>query len=767
MKSVSSFVAVCLVLLSTFSLPSASSGEPLPLDVALSLRGHNARSSFAFSPDGQWIAHTVETTDAVRADSRLFSSTGIPLAEGRARMEAHLTNTRTGEELRLGGAASSSWAPVWSPDGKRVAFYSDEGGSAGLWIWDLATRRAVRFPGVIVRPFFGFETPRWSADSQRVLCKILPQDWTIAKANALVPMEETGRRFPPHDANSPGVLILRSGAAEAPPRTDAMLATTSRSLADLALLDLRTRQVRRIVHTAKVMWYSFSPDRRTIAYTELLGFQPNGQQPLYRLGTFDTASGGTRSLADDLAMGYGIELSWSPDGHSIASSDVDAQGSVHLSVWPVDGSPVRHLPKDPNAQLQLGTPRWSEDGRSLYAIAAGSKLWRIDAVSGASEAMATPEGIEVTELVSSFDRPVAWSTDHGEFLWALGLQRDGYKRSILRVDTATGKVETDPLPSREINSSPSIDANDATGAIAFVAKDQRHPADLWIYDTKRRQARQFSHLNPALERYELGDTRLIAFRSANGRNLQATLLLPPGFQPGQTVPTVVWVYGGERGSDAVRRFGMWGDSPMFNMQILATRGYAVLFPDTPLRGSTAVKDLLDAVMPAVDAAVDQGFADRDRLAIMGQSFGAYSVLALIIHTDRFKAAVVTAPVINPDLLASYLEMSPDGSPRWIGYLEQGQLGMGGSPWQFPSRYLENSPIYAFDKITTPVLIGEGSEDGRLLGADATFVALRRLGKEVEYRLYEGEGHALERTPNIRDFWERRLAFLAEHLAAKK
>jgi dipeptidyl aminopeptidase/acylaminoacyl peptidase len=765
-KSVSSFVAACLVFVAMFSLPSKSSSEPLPLDVALSLRGHNARSSFAFSPDGLWIAHTVETTDAVRADTRFFSSTGIPLAEGRARMEAHLTNIRTGEELRLGGAASSSWAPVWSPDGKRVAFYSDEGGSAGLWIWTLATKRAARFPGVIVRPFFGFETPRWSADSQRVLCKILPQGWTIAKANALVPMEETGRRFPPHDPNSPGVLVLRSGAGEASPRTDGTLATTSRSLADLALLDLRTHRVRRIVRAAKVMWYSFSPDRRTIAFTELLGFLPNGQQPLYRLGTFDTVSGGRRSLTDDLAMGYGIELNWSPDGRSIASSDVDAQGSVRLSVWPVDGSPVHHLPRDPNAQLQFDAPRWSKDGRSLYLIGAGGKVWRTDAVSGADEALATPEGVEVTALVSSFDRPVAWSTGHGEFLWALGLQRDGYKRSILRINTATGKVDSDSLPSREIDSSPNVDANDATGQIAFVAKDQRHPADLWMYDTKLRQTRQISHLNPALERYELGDTRLITFRSGNGRSLQATLLLPPGFQPGQPVPTVVWVYGGERGSDALRRFGLWGDSPMFNMQILATRGYAVLFPDTPLRGATAVKDLLDTVMPAVDAAVDQGFADRDRLAIMGQSFGAYSVLALITHTNRFKAAVVTAPVISPDLLASYLEMASDGSPRWIGYLEQGQLGMGGSPWQFPSRYLENSPIYAFDKITTPVLIGEGSEDGRLLGADATFVALRRLGKDVEYRLYQGEGHALERMPDVRDFWERRLAFLAEHLPVK-
>lgn len=63
-----------------------------------------------------------------------------------------------------------------------------------------------------------------------------------------------------------------------------------------------------------------------------------------------------------------------------------------------------------------------------------------------------------------------------------------------------------------------------------------------------------------------------------------------------------------------------------------------------------------------------------------------------------------------------------------------------SSWQLPNRYLENSLIYVFDKITDPVLIGEGPEDGRLLGADGTFVALWRLSKEVEYRLYEGARH---------------------------
>jgi dipeptidyl aminopeptidase/acylaminoacyl peptidase len=757
-------VAILLIGGTAVAADEAPRREPVPLDVALSLRGHDNRSSFTFSPDAQWVAHTVETDDTLPRGSQWFSPTGAPFAEGRSRMEAHLTNAHTGAEISLGGPASSSWAPTWSPDGKRVAFYSDEGGSAGLWIWDLATGRPVRFPGVVVRPFFGFEVPRWSADGQTLLCKILPEGMTIALANGLNPVSDTKRRFPAHDAKAPGVLVLRSGGDKAVSAGDDTSAVTNHSLADLALLDPRSDQVQRIARAVKVRWYAFSPDQRSVAYSQIDGTVPNSRQPLFRLDLLDRSSGRQRTLARGVALAYGVELAWSPDSRSLALIDDDAHGGGRLSILPIDGSPLRRLPI-PQAKLreEQTPPRWSADGRFLYAIAAGGKLWQIDVRSGRSKAITTPSGIEVTALVSKFDRPTAWTTNHGRTLWAFGLRRDDDQPSLLRIDASTGEAEAAPLPDREIERFPNIDANDISGEIAFVARDQQHTADLWIYDTKGAAALQISHLNPDLERYALGAAKLISFHATDGNPLRASLLLPPGYQPGRSLPTVVWVYGGANGSDAVRTFGLWGEAPIFDMQVLATRGYAILFPDIPLNEGTPVKDILNTVMPAVDAAIAQGYADPNRLAVMGQSYGAYSVLALITHTIRFKAAVVTGNVLHPDLLASYLEMEPDGSDKWVGYLEHGQGDMGGSPWQFHDRYLENSPIYSFDRITTPVLMGQGSDDDTLFGADATFVALRRLGKQVEYRLYDGEGHALERKQNVRDFWERRLDFLAEHL----
>jgi len=176
-----------------------------------------------------------------------------------------------------------------------------------------------------------------------------------------------------------------------------------------------------------------------------------------------------------------------------------------------------------------------------------------------------------------------------------------------------------------------------------------------------------------------------------------------------------------------------------------------------------MKDLVSTVIPGVNAAIEQGYADPDRLAIMGQSYGSYCTLALIAQTKRFKAAIIMAAVLHPDLFAAYLEMNSDGSAGATGYYEHGQGNMGGTPWEYRNRYFENSLLFLFDQIETPVLIGQGEKDGRLIASDSIFVALRRLGKEAEYRIYENEGHVITRQPNVLDFWQRRLEFLAERL----
>ena len=167
-------------------------------------------------------------------------------------------------------------------------------------------------------------------------------------------------------------------------------------------------------------------------------------------------------------------------------------------------------------------------------------------------------------------------------------------------------------------------------------------------------------------------------------------------------------------------------------------------------------------MPGVNAAIAEGYADPERLAVMGQSYGSYSTLALITQTQRFKAAIITGAMLHPDLFADYL--SGYASAGVINeFYEKGQGNMGGSPWERRERYFENSPLFWFDQVRTPLLIGQGEHDAPLNASRAVFIALRRLGKEVEYRIYANEGHVMAGAANVIDFWQRRLEFLADHL----
>src|SRR2546429_9744392 len=90
------------------------------------------------------------------------------------------------------------------------SYYSDEGGEAGIWIWEKATGKSERFPGVIVRSFFGFEIVRWSSDSHRILCKILPEGMSVAQANAFLPATEGRERFPKPALNEPSVIVFKA-----------------------------------------------------------------------------------------------------------------------------------------------------------------------------------------------------------------------------------------------------------------------------------------------------------------------------------------------------------------------------------------------------------------------------------------------------------------------------------------------------------------------------------------------------------------------------
>jgi dipeptidyl aminopeptidase/acylaminoacyl peptidase len=299
--------------------------------------------------------------------------------------------------------------------------------------------------------------------------------------------------------------------------------------------------------------------------------------------------------------------------------------------------------------------------------------------------------------------------------------------------------------------------------VVYTSENAENPGDVWLSDVDFLDPTQLTHLNPELAPYRMGKSQLIDWLDDDGNRLQGALTLPSDYENGKRYPLVVLVYGGDYVSDSLERFGGFDRAlPYMNIQILATRGYAVLEPDAPQHLGTPLLDLAKTTLPAVSRVVEMGIADSERIGVMGQSYGGYSTLSLLVQTKRFKAAVSTSGIGN--LVGFYGELDKDGT-AYGTLTEAGQGLMGGTLWDYRDRYIENSPIFYLDRVDTPLLLVSGSDDTTAAPflSDEVFVGLRRLGKTVEYRKYYGEEHQVDGYENQLDLGNRITAWFDQYL----
>jgi dipeptidyl aminopeptidase/acylaminoacyl peptidase len=769
------WLAVALCLGSAWSAALADA-PPLSVEDALDQRTFGIRIPIDVSPDGQWVAYTLEVPGRRRPTGELrfffFSRTGAPVeALG---CDVWLTNIRTGESKNLTQGQGTSWAPVWSPDGRSLAFCSDRDGQARVWLWERDTGKLRPVCDAVVRPLFGFEVVRWSPDGKHLLMKLLPEDLSVESAADLIsgpPPRPTGER----GKSGVTVTVYRSpaatgAAATRQPESHTGASWTNRYLADLALIDVASGEVRRLARRHKPLGFWFSPDGRQVAFTSFLGIKGvASQQPLYDLHVIRLSDGADRVVAARLPLDYGITVSWSPDGKRLAYVTAGPNsGGECYSVAADGGEPVRlgtgrHPPFDGDYR----PPLWDAEGRWLYVLGGGA-LWKVSAGGDAPTRVTRDWARKPLEILTAGPGRV-WSPDGGRSVVVAARDEDTKEVGFYRVDLATGR----PTPLWEGQQSFSGGAlftcrvTPDGKAVVYAAEDARHPADLWVADADFRSRRRLTRINPHLERYALGDSRLVRWRGLDGEVLRGALLLPAGHREGRRYPMVVKVYAGADLSNSVSRFGLSGTG-VENMQLLASRGYAVLLPDSAAPRGHPMFGVLKTVMPGVDRVVQMGIADPERLGVMGHSYGGYSTLALLVQTTRFKAAVVSAGI--GDLVSEYGQLGRDGDSFGIGWAEEGQGGMGGPPWQHPQRYLENSPVFYLDRVTTPVLLIHGALDEAVPAAQAAevFVGLRRLGKEVVYARYEGEEHwqGTWGRANVEDYWSRVVEWFDSHLGPR-
>ena len=200
-----------------------------------------------------------------------------------------------------------------------------------------------------------------------------------------------------------------------------------------------------------------------------------------------------------------------------------------------------------------------------------------------------------------------------------------------------------------------------------------------------------------------------------------------------------------------------------NYSFYTSRGYLIFNPDVHYRVGYPGESAFNCVIPGVTSLIEKGFVDEKNIGVQGHSWGGYQIAYLVTKTNIFKAAESGAPVVN--MISAFGGIRWDtGLSRQFQY-EHTQSRIGGTPWEYPQRYFENSPIYNIDKINTPLLIMHNDADGHVPWYQGIefFVSLRRLGKPSWLLNYNGARHWPLKMQNRKDFNIRMQQFFDHYL----
>ncbi len=456
------------------------------------------------------------------------------------------------------------------------------------------------------------------------------------------------------------------------------------------------------------------------------------------LHLFDVATRTTRQLTrGNFVVG---SFSWSPDGRQIAydhrtSSDPADGSTADISIVhaATGESQVVVAQEGPDSN-----PRWSPDGSQLAFVTAMAKpffFFQNNVI--ATLAIGSTAVRSISEAFDEDPNLVAWTT--------AGIQFAASQRTwsyLFTLHPQTRAITRHAVRDAWIGGNFSVTPDGAH--VAFVAAGATEFPEVFVAPIKTMTATRLSDAGAQIAAWPRHTREVFTWKSQDGAEIEGVLHKPADFQPGRRYPLLIVIHGGPTG---VSRPTPYASATAYPLDAFLARGAVVLEPN--YRGSAGygekfrslnvrnlgIGDAWD-VLSGIDALVQQGIADRERVGSMGWSQGGYiSAFLTTRHSDRFKAISVGAGI--SDWMTYYV--NTDIHPFTRQYLKA-------TPWDDPKIYADTSPITYIKQARTPTLIQHGDQDARvpIPNAFQLYQGLRDQNVPVQLSIFKGFGHAINK-----------------------
>ncbi|WP_289355452.1 S9 family peptidase [Paenibacillus sp. S-12] len=605
------------------------------------------------------------------------------------RSRIHIT-TADGTKSKVFTHGEQDNAPIWSPDGQKLAFLRKKGKYQQIWLMAADGGEAE----ALTDTEFGVSAFLWSPDGSRLLYTTSTNQAEIEKVNAQGDCE-----------NKPGKQAIVVDRLKCKADGKGLL-DSKRS--HLHVLDLQSGSTVPLTSgDYDIHDFAWSPDGVHAAFSANRIEEDRVDQDLVftqDIYIVNCKDGVCRRVTNSgLVIG---NIAFSPDGQTIAFLGHNRQYEnatlILLYTVPVTGGTAECMHPDLDLYLDnaavtdmkaLGSsaPVFTPDGSSIYSLVSAEGSVQLARFSLNGD----------YEILSSGDREITQFT----------VAQDGKQ-------------------------------------IVFISADPLQPGNLCTMDMSTgREQRLVAPNDSFLAELNLSQPESFWFQTSDGWKVQAWIMKPPGMSAGDKVPTIVEIHGGPHTMYAhsfmheFQLLAAQGYAVLYSNP-RGSHGYGQKFVDA-CRGDYGGKDYED-IMETLDQAIARyDFIDKDRLGVTGGSYGGFMTNWVVGHTNRFKGAVTQRSISN---WFSFYGVSD------IGYFfTEDQICA--QPWEDPEKLWKHSPLAYVDKVQTPLLILHGEQDLRcpIEQAEQLYVALKRLGKTTQLVRFPDANHDLSRNghPELR------------------